>query len=112
MDRKVYLAARLRPMTPRELSMGGKNCVIIDGGCTTIVNPDTGDAKVGNQKYWENGSIPFEKNSSLVWDRIEQVPGRHKDGSAYEKILPHSEEFFVVSCFARNTHVANVELQK
>lgn len=46
MDRKVYLASRLRPMTPRELSLGGKSCVVVDGGCTTIVNPETGDAKV------------------------------------------------------------------
>jgi hypothetical protein len=51
-DRKVYLAARLRPMTPRELSMGGKNCVVIDGGCTTIVNPESGDAKVKFAKIY------------------------------------------------------------
>ena len=34
-------------MTPRELSLGSKSCVVVDGGCTTIVNPETGDAKVG-----------------------------------------------------------------
>ncbi|KAJ1477331.1 P-loop containing nucleoside triphosphate hydrolase protein [Baffinella frigidus] len=45
MDRRVYLAARVRPLTPRELSMGSKTCIVVDGNCTTIVNPDTGDAK-------------------------------------------------------------------
>ena len=39
MDRRVYLAARVRPLTPRELSMGSKTCIVVDGNCTTIVNP-------------------------------------------------------------------------
>jgi hypothetical protein len=102
-DRRVYLAARVRPLNPREISMGAKrlyiphvhshrtacqptlrvansappplspcllfaassflwlhlcfssrhsgspctspgSCVVVDGSCTTLVNPDTGDA--------------------------------------------------------------------
>ena len=102
-DRRVYLAARVRPLNPREISMGAKrlyiphvhshrtacqptlrvansappplspcllfaassflwlhlcfssrhsgspctspgSCVVVDGSCTTLVNPDTGDS--------------------------------------------------------------------
>lgn len=25
--------------------MGGKSCIVVDGSCTTLVNPETGDAK-------------------------------------------------------------------
>eukprot|EP00286_Rhodomonas_abbreviata_P005259 CAMPEP_0181330020 /NCGR_PEP_ID=MMETSP1101-20121128/23655_1 /TAXON_ID=46948 /ORGANISM="Rhodomonas abbreviata, Strain Caron Lab Isolate" /LENGTH=373 /DNA_ID=CAMNT_0023439205 /DNA_START=243 /DNA_END=1361 /DNA_ORIENTATION=+ len=45
MDRRVYLASRVRPLTPREISMGSKSCIVVDDNCTTLVNPETGDAK-------------------------------------------------------------------
>ena len=118
MDRRVYLAARVRPLTPREISMGAKrycscmcflsvflthspspphpslsshsqvacifpsyemfttwhvtsylsiasffsiSCIVVDGSCTTLVNPDTGDAKAFVLDYSFDSSDPSDR---------------------------------------------------
>eukprot|EP00283_Hemiselmis_rufescens_P024033 CAMPEP_0173446804 /NCGR_PEP_ID=MMETSP1357-20121228/37360_1 /TAXON_ID=77926 /ORGANISM="Hemiselmis rufescens, Strain PCC563" /LENGTH=263 /DNA_ID=CAMNT_0014413137 /DNA_START=159 /DNA_END=947 /DNA_ORIENTATION=- len=53
-------------MTPRELSIGGKSCVVVDGGCTTIVNPETGDAKAFVLDYSFDSSEPSDKTGSYA----------------------------------------------
>eukprot|EP00282_Hemiselmis_andersenii_P043519 CAMPEP_0172061964 /NCGR_PEP_ID=MMETSP1043-20130122/8778_1 /TAXON_ID=464988 /ORGANISM="Hemiselmis andersenii, Strain CCMP441" /LENGTH=233 /DNA_ID=CAMNT_0012721831 /DNA_START=223 /DNA_END=920 /DNA_ORIENTATION=+ len=53
-------------MTPRELSIGGKSCVVVDGGCTTIVNPETGDAKAFVLDYSFDSSEPGDKTGSYA----------------------------------------------
>lgn len=62
MDRRVYLAARVRPLTPREISMGAKSCIVVDGSCTTLVNPDTGDAKAFVLDYSFDSSDPSDRS--------------------------------------------------
>eukprot|EP00961_Rhodomonas_salina_P089522 1203900-Rhodomonas_salina.2 len=44
MDRKVFLAARVRPLTEQELHLHGVSCIVIDqeGSCITLVNPENG----------------------------------------------------------------------
>jgi len=61
-DRRVYLAARVRPLNPREISMGAKSCVVVDGSCTTLVNPDTGDAKAFVLDYSFDSSDPSDRS--------------------------------------------------
>jgi hypothetical protein len=56
--RQVILAARLRPSNPREISQGAKSCVVIDGACTTLVNPESGNARAFVLDYSYDSSEP------------------------------------------------------
>ena len=61
MDRRqVILAARLRPSNPREISQGAKSCVVIDGACTTLVNPESGNARAFVLDYSYDSSEPSD----------------------------------------------------
>ena len=42
--------------------MGAKRCVVVDGNCTTIVNPDTGDAKAFVLDYSFDSSDPTDRS--------------------------------------------------
>jgi len=64
----VYLAARVRPLTPREMSMGSKTCIVVDGNCTTIVNPETGDAKAFVLDYSYDSSDEAASRRGMVED--------------------------------------------
>ena len=44
-QRRLLLASRVRPFTPREISQQSKCSIMIERDCTTLVNPITGDAK-------------------------------------------------------------------
>lgn len=62
--------------------MGGKSCIVVDGSCTTLVNPETGDAKAfvldysydsmdANRSTADNGRIFQEIGSNMVSDALE-----------------------------------------
>ena len=43
--RRLLLASRVRPFSPREIMQQSKCSIMIERDCTTLVNPLTGDAK-------------------------------------------------------------------
>ena len=45
-------------MNPREISQGAKSCVVIDGACTTLVNPESGNARAFVLDYSYDSSEP------------------------------------------------------
>ncbi|EKX51424.1 hypothetical protein GUITHDRAFT_66031 [Guillardia theta CCMP2712] len=60
MDRKVLLAARVRPMSERELAIKGERCVRVDcdNGYLALMEPDTREAKVFVLDYVYDSSAP------------------------------------------------------
>ena len=92
-DRRVYLAARVRPLTPRELSMGAKSCVVVDGSCTTIVNPETGDAKAFVLDYSFDSSDPTDRSG---WHATNDTVFREVG----TQIVKHTLEGYNVCLFA------------
>jgi hypothetical protein len=50
--RRLLLASRVRPFSPREVAQQSKCSIMIERDCTTLVNPITGDAKAYLLDRW------------------------------------------------------------
>jgi hypothetical protein len=73
--------------------MGAKSCVVVDGSCTTIVNPETGDAKAFVLDYSFDSSDPTDRSG---WHATNDTVFREVG----TQIVKHTLEGYNVCLFA------------
>ena len=49
------------------------SCIVVDGSCTTVVNPDTGDAKAFVLDYSFDSSDPSDRSICCYFDMLSRA---------------------------------------